>query len=161
MPKPARTKYEAACWSNWAAKNDPATQRTLVEARDKGICAACGVDTEKRAREAREWRPVFRWLARRFLEDEGDGSWQSWSRSEKYASDMICDRFGAVIASDGHTWEADHILPVVEGGGECDLSNLRTLCLPCHRAETAKLAARRAAARRAAREAAQLQMEVA
>lgn len=61
----------------------------------------------------------------------------------------------------GHTWEADHILPVVEGGGECDLSNLRTLCLPCHRAETAKLAARRAAARRVSREAAQLKMEVA
>jgi 5-methylcytosine-specific restriction enzyme A len=25
------------------------------------------------------------------------------------------------------------------GGGECDLSNMRTLCLPCHRAATAAL----------------------
>jgi hypothetical protein len=24
-------------------------------------------------------------------------------------------------------------VPVVEGGGECDLSNMRTLCLKCHR----------------------------
>src|SRR5581483_7715613 len=26
-----------------------------------------------------------------------------------------------------------HILPVASGGGECDLSNMRTLCLKCHR----------------------------
>jgi hypothetical protein len=36
-------------------------------------------------------------------------------------------------------WDADHILPVVEGGGECDLGNIRTLCLWCHREETGKL----------------------
>jgi 5-methylcytosine-specific restriction enzyme A len=33
-------------------------------------------------------------------------------------------------------WDADHILPVAEGGGECDLGNLRTLCLICHREQT-------------------------
>jgi hypothetical protein len=36
-------------------------------------------------------------------------------------------------------WDADHILPVAEGGGECDLDNLRTLCLMCHREATAEL----------------------
>jgi 5-methylcytosine-specific restriction endonuclease McrA len=33
---------------------------------------------------------------------------------------------------------------VVEGGGECDLENIRTLCLKCHRAATAQLRAKRA-----------------
>jgi hypothetical protein len=47
-----------------------------------------------------------------------------------------------------HLWEADHIVPVVEGGGECGIENYRTLCIACHRAETAKLAARRAVKRR-------------
>jgi 5-methylcytosine-specific restriction protein A len=47
-------------------------------------------------------------------------------------------------------FEMDHIVPVVEGGGACGLDNLRTLCIPCHRRETAKLAARRAEARKAA-----------
>jgi 5-methylcytosine-specific restriction endonuclease McrA len=46
-------------------------------------------------------------------------------------------------------WEMDHIIPVVEGGGDCGLENLRTLCISCHAKETADLAARRAAARRA------------
>jgi 5-methylcytosine-specific restriction endonuclease McrA len=36
-------------------------------------------------------------------------------------------------------WDADHIVPVAEGGGECDLDNLRTLCLLCHREATRQL----------------------
>lgn len=45
-------------------------------------------------------------------------------------------------------WEADHIVPRVEGGSELGLDNLRILCVPCHKAETRKLAQRRARARR-------------
>lgn len=41
----------------------------------------------------------------------------------------------------GHLWEMDHIVPVVDGGGACGLENLRTLCLPCHNKESARLAA--------------------
>lgn len=40
-------------------------------------------------------------------------------------------------------WEVDHIVPVVEGGGSCGLSNLRTLCWECHRRATRELAVRR------------------
>ncbi|MDE1177999.1 MAG: HNH endonuclease signature motif containing protein [Edaphobacter sp.] len=40
-------------------------------------------------------------------------------------------------------WEADHIVPVVEGGGECDLENIQTLCLRCHRKATQSLRERR------------------
>jgi 5-methylcytosine-specific restriction endonuclease McrA len=29
-------------------------------------------------------------------------------------------------------WQADHILPVHDGGGACDISNYQTLCLDCH-----------------------------
>ena len=50
----------------------------------------------------------------------------------------------------GDLWQADHIVAVVEGGGECSLENLRTLCTACHKAETADLAARLANAKRLA-----------
>lgn len=50
-------------------------------------------------------------------------------------------------------WDADHIVPVVEGGGECDLENYRTLCHPCHKIVTADLAARLAERRRVERRA--------
>lgn len=40
---------------------------------------------------------------------------------------------------EGDFWQADHIVPVAEGGGSCGLENLRTLCTPCHQSETEKL----------------------
>lgn len=39
----------------------------------------------------------------------------------------------------GDLWQADHIIPVIEGGGECGLENMRTLCTPCHKEETRNL----------------------
>lgn len=48
----------------------------------------------------------------------------------------------------GDLWQADHIKPVVEGGGECGIDNLRTLCTACHKSATKELAARRAAERK-------------
>lgn len=41
-------------------------------------------------------------------------------------------------------WQVDHITAVVEGGGMCDLDNLRTLCVPCHQDVTADLLRSRA-----------------
>jgi len=74
---------------------------------------------------------------------------ETWNWAQWWAGQEIERRFGkGIIAADGHTWEADHIVPVVEGGGLCGLENYRTLCLSCHRRETAELAKRRAVARR-------------
>lgn len=50
----------------------------------------------------------------------------------------------------GHLWQADHVQPVVEGGGLCGLDNYRTLCTVCHKAETAALRKRMVDARRQA-----------
>jgi 5-methylcytosine-specific restriction endonuclease McrA len=48
-------------------------------------------------------------------------------------------------------WEADHVQAVVEGGGLVGLEGFQTLCLRCHRAKTAELAARRAVERKASK----------
>lgn len=45
-------------------------------------------------------------------------------------------------------WDMDHIKEVVRGGDN-QLDNLQTLCQPCHKAKTKRLAAERAAERRA------------
>ena len=38
--------------------------------------------------------------------------------------------------NEGMFWQADHVLPVAEGGGECTMENIRTLCTTCHQKET-------------------------
>lgn len=46
-------------------------------------------------------------------------------------------------ALSGKAWQADHIIPVFEGGGQCTITNLRTLCTACHREVTAEQASKR------------------
>lgn len=68
---------------------------------------------------------------------------------------LLASRFvpkGAVLddPKEEHFWQADHILAVAEGGGQCSLANFRTLCTPCHLTETARLRDRLSAHRRSA-----------
>jgi 5-methylcytosine-specific restriction endonuclease McrA len=97
----------------WRLRTDPGYLREQVLARDRGICALCLIDT----------RAAFLDLKR------ARGSHRI----------KLLDRWGLVRLNRKTLWDADHILPVAEGGGECDLNNLRTLCLPCHRQQTREL----------------------
>ena len=109
-----RTFCSAFCVHEWRMRSDPGYGRDLVFARDHGVCALCGTDTVK--------------------------AWGQLRRSRGRAREQLLDMWGlASIRARRSLWDADHILPVAEGGGQCDLDNLRTLCLPCHREVTADL----------------------
>jgi hypothetical protein len=43
-----------------------------------------------------------------------------------------------ICGEDDDAWEADHIIPISEGGPD-SLDNMRTLCVACHRGETRRL----------------------
>lgn len=167
IPKPPRqTWFSAECVNQWREKNDPAYIRQQLKKRDKGICAACGCDSEAVYRawcQARtEVNRLANWLisAHRWNLAWQDGRWvfanrnddsYDWRAQLDYREELL-----AKYAPDGNwtagrktAWDADHIVPVVEGGGLCGLENYRTLCHPCHKIATAELAARRAAARKA------------
>jgi 5-methylcytosine-specific restriction enzyme A len=116
IPRGRFTFCGAACVDEWRLRTDPGYLREQVFARDRGVCAVCGVDTEALRKEKRK----LDYASRRQFEKE-------WGARR-------------------NLWDADHIVPVAEGGGECDLSNMRTLCLKCHRAATAQLRQRLRAA---------------
>ena len=105
--------------------------RFLVEQRDKGICSECGLDCLKLERVAY------------YLRQRAKSRWSFSHRKKKQPKWSGTFRVKYPWA-DRHTWEADHKLPVVEGGGGCGMDNLRTLCIPCHRIETRNLSRRRA-----------------
>lgn len=120
VPKGRRTFCSETCVHEWRIRTDPNYVRQQVEARDHGICAACGLDTAKLRSTLRAQLP--------------------WDQFEQAMRARGFEPFG-------HQWEADHIVPVSEGGGECGLENYRTLCLPCHRKATKQLHQRRKAAK--------------
>lgn len=75
------------------------------------------------------------------------------SGNMQYVRQFVWKRDNGVCATCGrqHTewggWEADHIVPLSDGGG-FDLDNLQTLCsLPCHRDKTVAEARKRSQAR--------------
>ena len=104
------------CVHEWRLRSDPGYLRAQVFARDRGICALCAADCESeicRLKRLRGSRAVEAWAA--------------WGLRPRQRRSL---------------WDADHILPVAEGGGECDLANMRTLCLRCHGRVTGELRAR-------------------
>lgn len=105
------------CVHEWRLRTDPGYLREQVFARDRGVCALCAVDTIAAFAELKRSRGVHRL--------------------------RLLERWGLKRFSRHSLWDADHILPVIEGGGECDLENIRTLCLRCHREQTVALQRRR------------------
>ena len=103
------------CVEEWKLRSSPGDLRNRVFQRDRGVCAVCRVDCQAALLHLKKARGTARLKLR-----------AEWGFSGNRKS----------------LWDADHIVPVAEGGGECDLSNMRTLCLRCHRAETAALRAR-------------------
>jgi 5-methylcytosine-specific restriction endonuclease McrA len=120
VPAGRRTFCSDWCVEEWKLRSDPGHLRERTFERDKGFCAMCGLDCVAKFHHMRRLRGAAR--LRAFAE------------------------YGIRPGSRRSLWDADHIVPVVEGGGECDLANIRTLCLKCHRKQTAELRARRSTA---------------
>lgn len=112
----------------------PQLRRRHVYDRDGWACRSCGAALVP-------WSEIARW-ARTFA--------HSLIGSDDSVRAMIR---GLEWPLNNTPYEVDHIRPLVEGGSNHP-DNLRTLCVPCHRAETAALAARRAARARDERESA-------
>ena len=92
--------------------SDPREIRRRLRKRDRGRCAACGLDTLalKKSLKGRGMARALRergFVPRRSL------------------------------------WEVDHIVPLVDGGSH-DMTNLQSLCTPCHKRKTAAEASARA-----------------
>jgi 5-methylcytosine-specific restriction enzyme A len=109
-----RTFCSEYCVHQWRLRSDPGYLRDQVFARDRGICTACGTDTV--------------------------AAYATLKRSRGKARAEALALWGLkTVQARRSLWDADHVLPVAEGGGQCDLDNIRTLCLPCHREATADL----------------------
>src|SRR5579862_5184094 len=101
------------CVHEWRLRSDAGYLREQVFKRDQGICASCKCDTRAAYFELKRSRGTHRL---RLLTD-----------------------WGLTRTNRKSLWDADHVIPVIDGGGECDLENLCILYWNGHRRETLAL----------------------
>ena len=155
VPKGRRWWCGDGCVEQYRAQSDPAALRDLVRRRDREVCALCGLDcalllrvvVRLYDRDLREGRAL---QGRRRVRDRlaGYPAWSLGGRPSLYgerAADLL-EALGFHRKDHPVLWEADHIVPLVEGG-LWGPENVRTACRRCHRRETAALARRRAEVR--------------
>lgn len=120
VPKGRRTWCGPACIHQGMLRTDPSYMRAHVAGRDHGVCGKCGLDTEKLERIVTKMRELL---------GKCNGG-LTYSTSVVIADKWINGR---------HLWEAHHKVAVTEGGGECGLEGMITLCIWCHGEETGAL----------------------
>lgn len=118
---PRKTFCSDICVHNWRLRSDIKYLRKFIYQRDLGICDNCRIDTRYTKIElenaARESMMV-------------SGKW-SWEDNPIYIN--ACRKYNITIKqSRGSLWDADHKIRVADGGGECDIDNIVTLCKSCH-----------------------------
>ncbi len=121
VPPGRSTFCSGWCVEEWKLRTDPGHLRDRVLERDRGVCVLCGLDCVAELRRVKRLRGAARAKA---MIEWGLAAHLSRVRRSTHRKTL---------------WDADHIVPVAEGGGECDLSNMRTLCLKCHRKRTEEL----------------------
>ena len=114
---PKRTMCSPECVHELSLRTNGNYLRNCVYKRDKGVCAICNIDTKQTAKK------IF------LLEGEERETFIK-EHSISLKRKIWIKKHG------GGLWDADHIIPVVKGGGLCGLENLRTLCIKCHKNET-------------------------
>jgi 5-methylcytosine-specific restriction endonuclease McrA len=153
---PRRSWCSKECVDAYLIRSSASVAAWHVFKRDKGVCALCGIDTQRIMAGKEAVDGLLRgWYRSTARTDEILASWPELAAALNW---QVENSFGPLVKYYAprfmqHLWEADHIVPAAEGGGGMagGLENLRTLCRICHNDETRKLRQRLSQRRRAQR----------
>lgn len=115
---PRRSFCSEACVESWKIRSQGNYAREKVFDRDRGVCKACGLDTEQ-----------LKALLYRVRAERGEEAYLALLAANE-------EKTGYRFDLEKHFFEVDHVISVADGGGSCLLENLMTLCVPCHRKKT-------------------------
>ena len=141
--KPLPSEAPDGSFCDWACAsehklrkpNNSQASRSQLFALEHGVCTACGLDAHALYRRVKALTPPERFQVLMAT----PGFAPRGKKDRRLDTCLECDY-----------WQADHIIPVAEGGGCCSLDNFRTLCTPCHQKETNALRQRLVARKNAA-----------
>ncbi|XP_008830671.1 DNA annealing helicase and endonuclease ZRANB3 [Nannospalax galili] len=122
------------CQEEFWIRSSNSFLRAQVFETEHGVCQLCSVNAQELFLRVRDAPKSER---KNLL----DAAWTSKLPLEQL-NEMIRN------PREGHFWQVDHIKAVFEGGGQCSLDNLQTLCTACHKERTAQQAKERSHVRR-------------
>ncbi|EHA98293.1 Zinc finger Ran-binding domain-containing protein 3 [Heterocephalus glaber] len=139
-----KQEYTTNTWDSWFCslkcqeefwiRSNNSYLRSRVFEIEHGVCQLCNVNAQELFLRLRDAPKSQR---KNLL----DATWTS-KLSLEQLNEMIRN------PGEGHFWQVDHIRPVYEGGGQCSLDNLQTLCTVCHKERTARQAKERSQVKR-------------
>jgi 5-methylcytosine-specific restriction endonuclease McrA len=129
-----------ACEHEFRIRWSPSYARQAVYRRDRGVCTHCRLDcglldriVARLRRGGRDPQPTRDELTGDRIEVPVD---EEGERSARWLIEEL--GFGR-RKRPCSLWQADHRIAFSEGGSDCGLGNLRTLCLACHLTQTREL----------------------
>lgn len=129
-PEGERSWCSERCLKRYLTISSGGYVRHQLLERDRGICALCGVDGVRMDAALAQLRedllhPLLMSIHPMIatsLRAEG------WTNIKLRGRGCYADALEF-----SSCWEADHIVPVHDGGGQCGIENYRTLCYVCHK----------------------------
>ncbi|CAE7540133.1 smrc-1 [Symbiodinium sp. CCMP2456] len=142
------------CRARYFGKRSGASLRRQLFELERGVCQRCGLDCHGLWQNLKSSNSS--WLEELQKQNRMAAESKSAQSAAMHTLLSYLTRFDSESPDDfnlteGSLWQADHILPVWQGGGACGLENLQTLCASCHNLKTSEETKQRAAKARAAR----------
>ncbi|KAK2970334.1 hypothetical protein RJ640_003302 [Escallonia rubra] len=123
-----------SCYEEYRSRTSNRFLREGLFQIEHGICSICKLDCHKLVQHIRPLPSEKREEYIKNLEPK-------LAKRRKLLDRLVRD------PTESNSWHADHIVPVYQGGGECRLENMRTLCVACHADVTAAQCAERRSTR--------------
>ncbi|KAL1196782.1 TATA-binding protein-associated factor BTAF1 [Cardamine amara subsp. amara] len=129
---------DLACHEDYRTRTSSRYIRQALFEIEHGICTNCKLDCHQLVRRI---KPLPLEKRRNYINKVAPELFARKNLLETLVNDP----------TEGNAWHADHIIAIYQGGGECRLENMRTLCVVCHADVTAVQCAERKLIRSKAR----------
>ncbi|MBA3707518.1 MAG: HNH endonuclease [Planctomycetes bacterium] len=149
LKRPHTMFCSAECEHEFRIRSSPAYARQAVFRRDRGVCSHCRLDCGLLDRIIARLRYGARGVPADAVDEwTGHRVEQPVDEEGEQTALWLIDQLGLGRRKQPCSlWQADHRIAFSDGGADCGLGNLRTLCIACHRLQTRELH-RRVKARR-------------
>eukprot|EP00439_Symbiodinium_sp_Y106_P026977 s3964_g3.t1 len=137
------------CRALYFGKRSGTSLRRQLFELERGVCQRCGLDCHGLWQNLKSSKSSWPEKLRRMAAESKSAQSAALHTLLSYLTRFDTESQDDFNLTEGSLWQADHILPVWQGGGTCGLENMQTLCASCHSLKTSEETKQRALRARA------------